>query len=151
MTNSSFRFEQPEDSPGFLLWQTTIIWQRLIKQALQAYDISHPQFIIMAILLWANEVKKTPTQSFISKQSKLDKMTVSQAIKKLVAKSLLKRQESKQDTRAKLISLTIEGEKLIQTLLPIIESIDDNFFIDDKKNNLNQFNKYLLQLLKKYN
>ncbi len=34
MTDSVFGFEQPEHSPGFLLWQTTITWQRLIKKAL---------------------------------------------------------------------------------------------------------------------
>ena len=38
MTNSPFGFDAPEDSPGFLLWQTTISWQRMIKQALELYD-----------------------------------------------------------------------------------------------------------------
>jgi len=41
-----------EDSPGLLLWQTTIFWQRMIKKALEPYGISHAQFVIMVILLW---------------------------------------------------------------------------------------------------
>jgi hypothetical protein len=31
---SAFGFEVPEASPGFLLWQTTTAWQRLIKKML---------------------------------------------------------------------------------------------------------------------
>lgn len=52
MSDIPFGFAKPEDSPGFLLWQTTIIWQRRIKKALESHDISHAQFVIMAILLW---------------------------------------------------------------------------------------------------
>ena len=55
-------FDKPEDSPGFLLWQTSITWQRLIKKALDSYDISHAQFVILAITLWfekrSEEVRK---------------------------------------------------------------------------------------------
>jgi MarR family transcriptional regulator, organic hydroperoxide resistance regulator len=48
MSNLPFGFDRPEDSHGFLLWQTTMIWQRQIKQALEPYNISHAQFVIMA-------------------------------------------------------------------------------------------------------
>lgn len=41
MSELPFGFDKPADSPGFLLWQTTITWQRLIKDALEPYDISH--------------------------------------------------------------------------------------------------------------
>ena len=73
---------QPEDSPGFLLWQTTISWQRMIKKALESHDISHAQFVIMAILLWWHSKEKDVTQIDIVTMSKLDKMTVSKSLKK---------------------------------------------------------------------
>jgi hypothetical protein len=47
-----FSFDAPEDSPGLLLWQTTVTWQRQIKKALDPYDIAHAQFVIMAITFW---------------------------------------------------------------------------------------------------
>ena len=87
MSASAFGFKRPEDSPGLLLWQTTITWQRLIKNALIEYDISHPQFVIMAILLWFTEKGEDPTQIAIIRLSKLDKMTVSQSLKKLLSLS----------------------------------------------------------------
>ena len=71
-----FGFDRPEDSPGFLLWQTTMIWQRQIKRVLEAYDVSHAQFVIMATLMWFEAHNYDTTQISIVNWSKLDKMTV---------------------------------------------------------------------------
>lgn len=128
MNNSAFGFDQPEDSPGFLLWQTTITWQRLIKKALDPYSISHAQFVILAITLWFESKNQEVSQSLIIRQSKLDKMTVSKALKKLVADGYVKRIEHKEDTRAKSVLLTTKGKKLVSKLVPIVENIDEDFF-----------------------
>lgn len=125
---SPFGFERSEDSPGFLLWQTTITWQRLIKNALEPFDISHPQFVIMTILMWFEEHKYDTMQVSIVNWSKLDKMTVSQSLKKLAAQRLVKRVEHKVDTRAKMVMLTDKGRNLIKKLIPIVELIDTEFF-----------------------
>lgn len=125
---SAFGFEAPEDSPGFLLWQTTITWQRLIKKALDAYDISHAQFVVMAVLLWFEEHHKDPTQIAIARLSKLDPMTVSKSLKKLIAQGYIKREESQKDTRAKWVALTPKGKELTAKLVPIVEGIDAEFF-----------------------
>jgi DNA-binding MarR family transcriptional regulator len=128
MTNTVFGFDKPEDSPGFLLWQTTITWQRLIKKALDPYSISHAQFVILAITLWFESKKQEVSQSLIIRQSKLDKMTVSKALKKLVAEGYVKRLEHKEDTRAKSVLLTKKGKERVSKLIPIVERIDEDFF-----------------------
>jgi MarR family transcriptional regulator, organic hydroperoxide resistance regulator len=128
MSKSSFEFEKPEQSPGFLLWQTTITWQRLIKKALEPYKISHAQFVIMAILLWFKKCNNQATQSILINWSKLDKMTVSKSLKKLVSQKLVAREENETDTRSKKTNLTHQGKNLIRQLVPIIEQIDANFF-----------------------
>lgn len=128
MSNSVFGFDQPEDSPGFLLWQTTITWQRLIKKALDPYDISHAQFVILAITMWFESKNHVASQSLIIRQSKLDKMTVSKALKKLVTDGYVKRIEHKEDTRAKSVLLTKKGKQLAAKLIPIVEKIDEDFF-----------------------
>jgi DNA-binding MarR family transcriptional regulator len=134
MTNSAFGFDKPEDSPGFLLWQTTITWQRLIKKALDAQHISHPQFVILAVTLWFENKGEEVPQSLIIRQSKLDKMTVSQSLKKLVIDGYVKRIEHEEDTRAKSVILTNKGMALITKLIPIVEKIDADFFGTIKKN-----------------
>jgi len=126
--SSPFGFEKPEDSPGFLLWQTTMMWQRLIKNALEPFGVSHSQFVIMAILMWFEQHEYDVVQVSIVEWSKLDKMTVSQALKKLATQHLVKRAEHKIDTRAKRVALTDKGKTLISKLVPIVESIDAEFF-----------------------
>ena len=148
MTNPPFGFDAPEDSPGFLLWQTSVSWQRNIKEFLESYEISHSQFVIMAILLWFNGKQTDITQTDIINMSKLDKMTVSKSLKKLSIKELITRKENALDTRVKLVFLTKEGKLLIQKLVPAIEKIDEEFFgrlTDIEQKNL----IYIMQKLSK--
>ncbi|MBN9412536.1 MAG: winged helix-turn-helix transcriptional regulator [Candidatus Paracaedimonas acanthamoebae] len=140
-----FGFDKPEDSPGFLLWQSTIIWQRLIKKALDQHNISHSQFVIMALLLWFKGHHYDTTQTLIINWSKLDKMTVSKSLKKLVSQGLVQRFELETDTRAKTVVLTDKGENLVHQLVPIVEKIDAEFFGKVVKND----KKLLTQILKK--
>lgn len=128
MNNLPFGFDRPEDSPGFLLWQTTTLWQRAIKKALEAHKISHAQFVIMATLMWFRAHSYDTTQIAIVNQTKLDKMTVSKSLKKLVALGLVHRIEHEADTRAKNVTLTVSGEKLVGILVPCVEKIDAQFF-----------------------
>jgi DNA-binding MarR family transcriptional regulator len=133
--SSVFSVEKPEDSPGFLLWQTTVTWQRLIKKTLDEYNISHAQFVILAITLWFENQKHEVSQSLIIRQSKLDKMTVSKSFKKLAKEGYVKRIEHKIDTRAKTVYLTKKGRELISKLVPLVEKIDADFFGILKKSN----------------
>lgn len=128
MAELPFGFDTPEDSPGFLLWQTTITWQRLIKKALDPFEISHAQFVVLALSLWLEAHQKEATQMMIIKLSKLDKMTVSQALKKLSVLNFVERQEHATDTRVKKVQLTDEGRKLIHQLVPLVEAVDKQFF-----------------------
>ena len=128
MTNLPFGFDRPEDSAGFLLWQVTMVWQRKIKKALEAHDIAHAQFVIMATLLWFEAHDYDTTQILIVNWSKLDKMTVSKSLKTLASLGLVNRIEHETDTRAKSVSLTNKGKKLVYKLVPIVEKIDSKFF-----------------------
>lgn len=146
MSKSPFGFEKPEDSPGFLLWQTTMLWQRKIKKALEPYAISHAQFVTMAILLWFEKNNYDITQTTIITWTKLDKMTVSQCIKKGVSQGLLTRAEHMIDTRAKSVGFTSAGKKLIESLVPIIEAVDKEFFVSIPQENQQSFMQILNKL-----
>jgi hypothetical protein len=38
----------PDKSPGFLLWQVTLRWQRKVTIALAPLDLTHVQFVLLA-------------------------------------------------------------------------------------------------------
>lgn len=129
MTNeNTFVVDKPEESLGLLLWQTTITWQRQIRDLLEPYGISHPQFVIMAILLWHDEHQDIINQVTIINMSKLDKMTVSASLKKLTTLGYVHREENSIDTRSKSVSLTQLGTEFIRQLVPQIEQLDATFF-----------------------
>jgi DNA-binding MarR family transcriptional regulator len=141
-----FSVKQAEDSPGFLLWQVSTLWQRGIKKTLGTIDITHPQFVLLASLLWLSEQKESVTQIDLSQHSKIDPMTTSSVIRILQKKGLIERQEHHTDTRAKSVSLTEKGTKITGQAVKLIEKFDSEFFsaLGEKTND---FNKRLLTLL----
>ena len=50
----STRFETPDKSPGFLLWQVTNVWQRRMKKALRETGLTHVQFVLLVSTVWLN-------------------------------------------------------------------------------------------------
>ena len=148
MDDSVFSVESAEDSSGFLLWQTTTTWQRKVKKALEVHNIAHGQFVILANLLWFEKTKQESTQGLIVQFSKLDKMTVSKALKKLSAERFLKRTENLNDTRAKSVHLTKKGRALASILVPIVEEIDKEFFDILTQKEQKNLNKLLVKLVK---
>lgn len=141
-----FVFEKPDDSPGFLLWQVTNLWQREIKKALEEFDLTHSQFVLLASIHWLRINKQDVTQIVLSNHTKIDPMTTSTVLKALQTKKLLKRQEHQTDTRAKLVVLTEAGSKVAKQTIKIVEQFDKHFF-SVLGNNTNEFNYKLRTLL----
>ncbi len=123
-----FSVETPEESTGFLLWQVTNLWQREIRKALEKYDLTHSQFVLMASILWLSKTEENITQVLLSSHTKIDPMTTSTVLRTLQQKGLLKRQEHTTDTRAKTVSLTTNGEKVAKLAVKTVEKFDNDFF-----------------------
>ena len=144
--DNTFSVEKSEDSSGFLLWQVTNLWQREIKKALEAYDLTHSQFVLMASIHWLTLHKQDVTQILLSSHTKIDPMTTSTVLRTLQTKGLLQRQEHLIDTRAKTVILTESGKKIIKQAVKTVEAFDKTFFETlGKKTKL--FNEQLLTLL----
>jgi MarR family transcriptional regulator, organic hydroperoxide resistance regulator len=141
-----FSVDKPEESSGFLLWQVTNLWQREIKKALEKYDLTHSQFVLLASILWVSQQKEIVTQILLSAHTKIDPMTTSTVLRTLQTKGLLQRQEHPTDTRAKIIQLTANGQKIAKLAVKTVEVFDRIFFLPlgDKTQD---FNKKLNSLL----
>ena len=126
--NPNFNVKEAEDSSGFLLWQVTTLWQRGIKKALDTIEITHPQFVLLASLLWLSGQKKSVMQIDLSQHSQIDPMTTSTVIRTLQKKGLVERREHETDTRAKIVLLTANGLKVTRKAVKIIENFDAYFF-----------------------
>lgn len=82
----------------------------------------------MASLKWFEESGEPTTQTHLSEHTKIDKMTLSKAIRKLEEESLVSREQSILDSRATKVSFTAQGKKIIQAAVVAIENSDDEFF-----------------------
>ncbi len=125
---NTFSFEKAEDSSGFLLWQVTNLWQREIKKALEKYNLTHSQYVLMASIHWLTLNNQDVTQVLLSSHTKIDPMTTSTVLRTLQTKGLLKRQEHVTDTRAKTVALTDNGKKIIKQAVKTVEAFDKEFF-----------------------
>lgn len=141
-----FHFKSPGDSPGYLLGQVTILWQRKLKKVLDPLDLTQTQFVLLAALGWLSKKNDIVTQVDIANQSNSDRMMVSKVLRALEEKGFLSRQEHDTDTRAKTIKLTSNGELVLQKAIIAVENADLVFFAT-LNTKLTSFNSNMMQLI----
>lgn len=146
MKEIEFQFKSPNDSPGYLLGQVTMLWQRKLKVVLDPLDLTQTQFVLLTALAWLSKKSNTVTQVDIANQSNADRMMVSKVLRTLETKKFISRQEHPTDTRAKLIKLTSDGAKVLQKALTAVENADMNFF-SVLENKLSLFNENMSNLI----
>ena len=79
-------------------------WHFTIKQALkESWNLTHPQFVVLASLAYLSQHDNEVTQVMISKLSGIDVMTVSQILSLLEKRGFVERKEHSRDTRAKAV------------------------------------------------
>lgn len=144
-----FNFKSPNESPGYLLGQLTLLWQRKQKKVLDPLDLTQTQFALLCALAWLSN-NNNVTQIDIANQTNFDRMMVSKVLRTLEEKKFVTRQEHEIDTRAKTIQLTNMGETVLQKAIIEVENADLDFFatLDTK---LSSFNKNMVQLIDKNN
>ena len=122
------RFERADDSPGFLLWQLTNLWQQRIRAALAPLGITHVQFVLLAGTAWLADSGIIVSQVILSRHARTDIMMTSEVVRALQKKGLVRRAVHPHDPRAKVVTLTAEGEQIIQQAMALVESADEQFF-----------------------
>lgn len=144
-----FHFKSPNDSPGYLLGQLTMLWQRKQKKVLDPLDLTSTQFVLLASLGWLSKSNNSVTQVDIANQANLDRMMVSKVLRTLEEKKFITRQEHEKDTRAKTIELTNKGAEVLQTAIVVVENADIEFF-STIETDLTFFNLKMIELIEKY-
>ena len=143
-----FGSEHPDQSIGNLLVRLSNLHQRRINSELSKLNLTYVQFVLIAGIYWLTMDNQEITQVRLINLTKLDKSMTSSVLKKLIAKKLVVRNEHKIDTRAKILTITTEGKKVVQEAVTIVEQIDKDFFsIESYK--LDELIDLFLQLVNK--
>ena len=125
---SDSKFQAPDQSPGFLLWQVTNFWQRRQRAALAPLELTHVQFALLAGLFWLERTGEPITQIELATCVSIDPMMTSQVVRELEKKGLIRRNPDPGDKRKSLLSSTLLGQELIPRAIRAVEEVDAQFF-----------------------
>lgn len=140
--------DKPEDSSGYLLWQTSNLRQRKINVAFSDIDLTYPQFVVLAGIHWLKQDTKIVNQVLLIKFTKMDKSVVSSILKLLEKKTIVLRKTDPKDTRAKTLDLSKKGIAKLKKAMEIITQVDAEFF-NITKPDVDKLNELLIKVLEK--
>ena len=120
-------YPDPDASTGLLLWRVTNAWQRTIRAALAPFDLTHVQFVLLAVLASAAD-EDSVTQRDIAERAGTDPMMTSQVLRALEAKELVERRVHPSDRRARLLTITAAGLRLVNRANSAVETADRAYF-----------------------
>lgn len=109
-----------------MLWRLTNRWQAELRRTLQPYALTHVQFVLLATLAWLPE--PPVTQRGLADHARTDPMMTSQVIRALEARDLLRREPHPDDARARSVSITPAGLRLVNRANAAVETADAAFF-----------------------
>jgi DNA-binding MarR family transcriptional regulator len=123
---------RPDISPGFLLWRTTLRWQRAVAAALRPLGLTHVQFVLLASVWWLSEQARSPAelpiQAQVAAHAEADVMMTSSVLRTLEARGLVVRTPDAADGRVKRLAVTDEGRRRAVEAVAVVEAVDAAFF-----------------------
>ena len=142
-------FNDANESPGFLLWQVTAIWQRSIRQALEPFELTHPQFVLLYSCHWLSQQagRAGITQVQLAQHARVDVSVTSQVLRTLQKRGLIDRNPHPTDTRANLIMVTPVGVDLAKRAVRAVEEADHTFFSTLDDADRDEMIRFMLRLL----
>ena len=96
---------------------STTVFHQYVKQA--GYDMTPVQFASMLVLQTNPDIEQAQISALIA----YDRATIGGVIDRLEQKGYISRSVSSRDKRARECRLTPEGEKVIQQVTPVVESL----------------------------
>ena len=121
------KYPKLSQTPGFLLWQISIEWQRLQREALANLDLTHVQFVLLATIHSIESKNEMLSQVKLSSIANVDAMMTSHVLRSLEKRNVVKREKNPSDTRAMILSTTQEGRDLLTKALKVVEEVDSKY------------------------
>lgn len=119
----------PENSLGFLLWQVSQSWRRHFVAGLKSLDLTDLEFCVLSGVNYLTlRNGEAPTQVAVANYFAVNVMTVSQLVRRLEKRGLIRRRPHATDTRARILALTAAGERALADALTVADELHRTFF-----------------------
>ena len=149
---SIFEMDKLEEDTGFLMLQVSNLWKNFHGRALKkSHGLTHVQYTVLSRIygLTKHDTKQV-TQTMLARHTRIDPMALSHVFRGLEAKGYIQRVTHPADVRAKAVSLSPKGKKLMEQVIHSIAEADNKFF-EKLGKNADFFNKNLKKLLETNN
>lgn len=118
------------DSPGYLVWQASMRWQREIAAALKPLGLTHVQFVVLASAMALGGEGRPPNQRQVAERAGTDVMMTSQILRVLEDRGLLNRLLDAADSRVRRVRLSSNGRRALAKAIVAVENVDRALFSD---------------------
>ena len=124
-------FDPPGGGLGYALIQAANAWRAELATALQPVSITPPQFFVLAALLHAHGRERPgPTQKELADRTGIDVNTISQVLRGLERRGIVRRAPHPADSRAIALSLTDSGLELARQCAREARSLNRRYFAE---------------------
>jgi DNA-binding MarR family transcriptional regulator len=118
---------EPEENAGFLLWRLTLAWRAHAGAALHSLELTHTQYVVLALLFWHYRSGISPTQRELADRGGLDQMLVSKTVRGLNEAGLVITMSDPADGRATRMALTDHGQTTFLRAATVIGEAHQQF------------------------
>lgn len=120
----------PHNAVGFVMWRVVHRYQREVEQALRALDLTHLQFVTLALVAWMGRTGDTATQSELAKFGDIHPMQVSKVLQALEQKRMVRRTPAPGNALAKRVAITAGGLTVLRDAIPRVIEVQTRLFGD---------------------
>lgn len=106
------------ENPGYLIRRLQQLSSSNFMSSLRDYQLTPVQYTILRVL----EERPGIDQRTVASVAALDTSTTTDVLKRLAGRKLVSRTAGPTDRRTRIIRLTKAGERLLQTVRPIVEA-----------------------------
>lgn len=110
-------------NPAFLLAQTARLMRERVSGALRGTGLSPQELTILRLLQGSGPIN----QQELGTACNLDKTTITELIDSLQAAGFVRRDVNVNDRRAKQISITVSGKRVLKKASRLAESVEKEF------------------------
>ena len=137
-----------ENRIGLLIWQTSNLWQSIIRKQIIKSNLSFNEYLILETVYNLSKFLTEINQVDIVKHSFIDKSVVSAKLTKLDKKKLIKKM-TPDDNRSNKLALTKEGMIIVEKIINDVIEVENVFFSKLNQESFNFINSLKLLLGKK--
>lgn len=110
--------DNSEEATGLLFMRVYNAWHREIKRRLRELDITHPQFVVLAIIGYLAQCNNEISQTMIAAHADMDVMSASQILNLMEKSGLIRRTTHSRDSRPKPLRSRIWARRKCRSPCP---------------------------------